>query len=333
MEMGRPRKHRHDLPGRVTFEHGAYYYRRATDHKRIRLGTDYAKAMTVWATLIEQPAAARRLGAIMDAYLASERFLKRKPRTQADYNEAIRRLRPVFGEMYPQDIHPKHIYGYMNRRASPVRANREVAVLSNVLQLAVEMGSIDQNPCRQVRRNEENPRAREVSDAEVSALMTHCPNWLRAYVRLKLLTGLRQGDMLNLTVRAITDEGLLVVTGKRGKRLLFGWTEQLRGAVDAVRRIQRPISSLSLFNSNRGTQLSSRGFKSAWTRAMNAATAAGDLAERFAENDLRAKVATDARELGQDATAMLGHSSDAVTRRHYIRGTQKVEPLKKNIPQ
>ena len=42
----------------------------------------------------------------------------------------------------------------------------------------------------------------------------------------------------------------------------------------------------------------------------------------------RAKVAT-AIDLGQNATAMLGHSSDAVTKRHYERGTRKVEPLHK----
>lgn len=285
------------------------------------------------AELLAQPAMPQRLGAIRDAYVTSERFLRRKPRTQSDYLDAIRRLRPVFGEMLAEDLRPKHVYGYMSRRGSPVRANREIAVLSNVLQLAIELGCIDQNPCRQVRRNEECPRTREVSDAEVSAFIPPCPDWLRAYLQVKLLTGLRQGDMLRLTVRSVTDEGLLIVTEKRGKRLLFQWTEQLRTAIDAARAIQRPISSLYLFNSNRGTQMTSQGFKSAWARAMKVAIASGAFAERFAENDLRAKVASDARDMGQDATSMLGHSSDAVTRRHYIRGTQKVEPLKKNIPQ
>jgi integrase len=331
--MGRKRKHRRDLPERVSFEHGAYYFRRPSDHKRVSLGREFAEAMKKWAGIVGQPTSTHRMDEIMDAYLRSERFLKRKPRTQADYHDAICRLRPVFGDMMPEDLQPKHVYGYMSRRGSPIRANREVAVLSNVMQLAIELGCIDQNPCRQVRRNEENPRSREVSDREVASLLGHCPPWLDAYVRLKLLTGLRQGDMLNLTVRSITDEGLHVVTAKRGKRLLFEWTDLLRAAVDRVRAIQRPISSLYLFNSNRGTQLSTQGFKSAWTRAMRAAIEVGALTERFAENDLRAKVATDARALGQDATAMLGHSSDAVTRRHYIRGTQKVEPLKKNIPQ
>ncbi|MCR4304677.1 MAG: hypothetical protein NUV63_10715 [Gallionella sp.] len=72
----------------------------------------------------------------------------------------------------------------------------------------------------------------------------------------------------------------------------------------------------------------SRGFKSAWARAMVAAMKAGNLTETFAENDQRARVATVAIEPGQNATAMLGHSSHAVTKRHYQRGTQKVEPLR-----
>jgi hypothetical protein len=81
-----------------------------------------------------------------------------------------------------------------------------------------------------------------------------------------------------------------------------------------------------LVNSERdGTKLTNSGFKSVWARAMEAKS----LSETFAENDLRAKVATEAIELGQNATAMLGHSSDATTKRHYQRGTQKVEPLRK----
>ena len=52
-----------------------------------------------------------------------------------------------------------------------------------------------------------------------------------------------------------------------------------------------------------------------------------DAAARFAENDLRAKVAGAAIDKGMDAASMLGHSTDAVTRRHYIRVTRKVLPL------
>lgn len=326
--MGRKRKNRPDLPARVTFEHGAYYFRRAADHKRIRLGREYPEAMKAWANLLQQTNVTQRLSSIMDAYLVSDMFLELKPRTQQDYHDAIRRLRPVFGEMYAEDLEPKHIYGYMRRRNAPVRANREKATLSNVLQLAIELGYINKNPCKEVKRNEENPREREVLDEEVTAVLAYCPAWLKAYITLKSLTGLRQGDMLRLTLHSIKENGLFVPTSKNGKRMLFLWSDELLNAVEAVRAIKRPIHSIFLFNSNRGTQLSESGFKTAWSRAMNAAIKAKALTERFAENDLRAKVATDAHDQGQDATALLGHSSNAVTQRHYIRGTRKVKPLK-----
>jgi hypothetical protein len=53
------------------------------------------------------------------------------------------------------------------------------------------------------------------------------------------------------------------------------------------------------------------------------------LAVRFSENDLRAKVGTDAHNKGQNATDLLGHENPATTRRNYIRGPLKVETLSK----
>lgn len=265
----------------------------------------------------------------MDTYIKEE-LPSRKPLTQTDYLTSLALLRPIFGEMFPEDVEPKHIYSFMRMRNAPVRANRDVAVLSNIMNQAVKMGLINTNPCKQVRRNVENPRTREVLDSEIVAFLPHCPPWLQAYVRLKLLTGLRQGDMLNIRLDQLRDDGLFVQTGKREKRLLFNWTDTLHAAVDTIRALRHRVTSLYLINSERdGTKLSASGFKSAWARAMAKAIAAGSLTETFAENDLRSKVATEARDLGQNATAMLGHSSDAVTKRHYERGTRKVEPLRK----
>ena len=98
-----------------------------------------------------------------------ERILASKmPRTQADYLDAIVRLRPIFGAMWPEDLAPKHVYQYLRERQAKVRANREIAVLSNVMQQAIEMGLIDANPCKQVRRNSESPRERAVTDADLA---------------------------------------------------------------------------------------------------------------------------------------------------------------------
>lgn len=326
--MGKPRQHRKDLPARVYEKHGAYYFVYFTNRWH-RLGKDYGEAMQKWAALVQPAIGKQRIGAVMDAYI-KEQLPVRKPQTQKDYLGSIAMLRPVFGEMWPEDVEPKHIYAYMRLRNAPVRANRDVAVLSNVMTQAIRMGLINANPCKQVRRNEEHPRTREVLDSELAAFTPHCPDWLKCYIKLKMKTGLRQGDMLKIRLNDLREDGIFVETGKRGKRLLFTWTDDLRVIIEEIKNLRHRVTSLYLFNSPRnGTAMSQSGFKSAWARAMAETMKAGSLTETFAENDLRAKVATEAVELGQNATAMLGHSSDAVTKRHYQRGTQKVEPLRK----
>lgn len=318
MAMGRTRETRKDLPRRMYFHHGAYSFR-APDGRRIHLGRDIGEAIRAYADLVQPPTGRLTIGNVMDAY-QREKLPGRKERTRADYLDALRRLRPVFGAMWPEDLEPKHIYAYLRARPAKVRGNREVAVLSNVMQQAIEMGLIGENPCRQVRRNAESPRIRDVQNDEVAALMAHTPAWLDAYIAIKSLTGLRQGDMLRLTLFSARDDGLFVETGKRGKRLLFGWTESLREAINQAKALRRKPSEARLF------PISASGFKAAWSRAMHA-WQPDAVAARFAENDLRAKVAGQALDRGMDAASMLAHSSDAVTRRHYVRGLRKVQPL------
>jgi hypothetical protein len=61
----------------------------------------------------------------------------------------------------------KDIYRYMRveRADAPIRANRELALLSNLFKVAVERGDIDANPCKEVSRNPEEPRTRLVEEA------------------------------------------------------------------------------------------------------------------------------------------------------------------------
>ena len=52
------------------------------------------------------------------------------------------------------------LYLRVYRADAPVVTNREVALLSNLFNLAVERGDIDRNPCKEVRRNKELSRTR-----------------------------------------------------------------------------------------------------------------------------------------------------------------------------
>lgn len=94
--------------------------------------------------------------------------------------------------MWPEDLEPKHVYRYLRDRDAPVRANREITVLSNVMQQAIEMGLIKSTPCKEVRRNEEAPRIRDVSNLEVAGFMAHTPEWLDAVTRRHYVRGTRK---------------------------------------------------------------------------------------------------------------------------------------------
>lgn len=95
--------------------------------------------------------------------------------------------------------------------------------------------------------------------------------------------------------------------GKTGTCLLYEWTRELRAAIDEVLRLPRPVRGLHLFCTRRGQPYTADGFRSIWQRAMEKAVAKN--LERFTEHDLRAKVITDARNLGQDAQRIAGHKT------------------------
>ena len=93
-------------------------------------------------------------------YQQSPDFLTLKESTRNAYSELSKKLLSVMGKGRVSAIRPKDVGRYLRveRASAPVVANREVALLSNLFNLAVERGDIDVNPCKSVRRNKERPR-------------------------------------------------------------------------------------------------------------------------------------------------------------------------------
>ncbi len=71
-----------------------------------------------------------------------------------------------------------------------------------------------------------------MTDAEFWAVHANWPPMQQIGMELAWLTGLRREDIVNLTRDSVTDEGLLVHTGKTDKPLLFVWTDELRELID-----------------------------------------------------------------------------------------------------
>lgn len=343
------------LPARWVSEHGAYYYQvpkgvedRWDGKRKFRLGASLPDAYREWARRLDQVDGAKTIGALLDRY-ALQVIPTKDVRTQVENNRAVGNLRAVFGEAPLTWIRPQHVYQYADkRRATPVAANRAIDVLSHAFTKAVEWGYIDRHPFKgEVRLAGEKPRDRYVEDWEVIECLSLESKRkkgsvlvLQAYIRLKLLTGLRRGDILRLTSADLKADGIHVTPSKTastsGKRVIIEWSPELQHAIAAAKQV-RPIDiSPWLFCTRKGecyydeAKRTASGWDSMWQRFMDRVLAETTMTERFTEHDLRAKCASDAETL-EHARALLSHADSQITQRVYRRRPERVQPAKVRV--
>jgi integrase len=187
---------------------------------------------------------------------------------------------------------------------------------------AIRWGAVDDNPCRLVKGNVEKPRNRYISDDEYIAVYELAPDVVQAAMRLALITGLRQGDLLALRLQNLTDDGLEVETNKTGRRLLFEWTPDLREAVNQAKNLPRDVRGMFLLCTKRGRRYTSSGFQSIWQRVMRNAMERQVISERFTFHDIRAKTGSESKD-----DNLLGHRNQRTLSRHYKRKALRVTPL------
>ena len=205
--------------------------------------------------------------------------------------------------------------------------NRDKAVLSAVITACVRWGVLDRNLVREVQRNKESPRDHYVTDTEVDAFLKHCGLMLTAYVELKLLTGLRQGQILALKLSDWDGERLTVPGAKSGRTVVYSG-DGLKEALEAAFAIRkgRALRSLYIFSTRSGQPYSGDGFRSIWQRVMKKFIEDGG--SRFTDHDLRAKVASDSESLSA-AQSRLGHQSAQLTNRVYRRKPAQMSVLER----
>jgi integrase len=124
-------------------------------------------------------------------------------------------------------------------RSSPVQTNREKSLLSAVFTKAIEWGAAAQNPCEQAPRLHEQKRERYIAETEFQSVRALALPMMQTAMDLALLTGLRQGDLLPLEKRHLTDEGIDIVTANTHKRLIIEWSQNC-GESSTGRSTSRP---------------------------------------------------------------------------------------------
>lgn len=356
-EMPRARKPENaGLPKRWRHTHGGYYYQvppgqeAAWDNKKtFRLGATLSAAYVVWADRIKYIEDAKTIGALLDRY-ALEVIPKKRVTTQAHNRSAIKPIRAIFGAMGLLEIKPRHVYKYIADATAKTGARREMEVLSHALTKAVEWGYIDRHPFKgEVRLEGEKSRTRYVEDWEIVECLSLTPRRkagsvlaAQAYIRLKLLTGMRRGDLLRLTMSDIPDngmpgDGIRVEPGKTrdttGKRQVFEWSGELRGAV-AMAKAARPMKLSPFLFCNRDGECyfdeetgRAGGWESLWRNFIARVMKETKVSERFKDTDLRAKCASDAKTL-EHARQLLAHADGKITERVYRRRPEFVKPLR-----
>ena len=333
------------LPARWRHYHKAYYFQvppglepRWDNKKQFRLGTTLPEAYRVWASRLDKQLHARTIGQLLDRY-ALEIIPTKAPKTQLLNNSAVPKLRAVFGNMAIDDLRPIHVYQYLDKRGQKARtsANREIEVLSHAYTKAVEWGLIERHPIKgQVRKLSTPPRRRYIEDVELIEALKVANPVLRAYIQVKLLTGLRRADLLALRTSDLKEDGLHVEPRKTakttGKKLIIEWTPALRAAMAEALSVRPKDIAPWVFCTRRGQLYlapdgTATAWDSMWQRFMAKVLKDTDVKERFTEHDLRAKCASDAESL-EHAQQLLAHAHSATTKRIYRRRPERVRPLR-----
>jgi integrase len=326
--VGRPRKHNKHLPRGMLQRRGVYYFVRGTA-PWLNLGRDYGQALIQYAGLVgERPAVSTVSDAVAHYLESSVRRLK--PATLEGYRYSAANLAAVFGHMPLAALKPSHVYEYLVRKGN-TQANRDKALLSAAYTHARRIGAFTgDDPAKGLQyRNEEQPRQRYVTDAELETLIAKASPKLGCIIRFSYLTGMRQGDALAVRLSDISDAGISLTTNKTGARMLIGWTPDLQAVVDEAKRLWRRFGREYLFESMPKGKHAGRGpgpYTTSGLRALwrVARKKSGVLDVRL--HDLRRKAGSDVGEA--DARRLLGHADGKVTRKHYRARPELVKPVR-----
>lgn len=313
--------------------------------KEFTLGKTESEAYRTWSNRLDKMDKAVTVAQVLDRYMLQV-SPEKAPISHKDDIKHMPKVRKAFGHMLLTSVEPQHIYKYYDKRTAKTQGRKEIALLSHALTKAVEWGDIKLHPFigQVVLKGGNKTRDRYVEDWEIDAFMAlPCRvlsgggKMLKAYVTLKILTGLRQRDMLLIKEADLKDDGIHVTPSKTQKttqkKLIIEWTDALRAAIDEIRKVRPVDISPWLFCNKRGgcfvnlAKGTAEGFSSIWQRHMDRLIEEKRITERFTEHDLRAKTASDS-DSDEDAQKRLAHSDSKITRKVYRRKAEIVKPLR-----
>jgi integrase len=278
---------------------------------------------------------------ILDRYL-TDCLPKLAPRTQRDNVRHVAHLRKVYGQAVASELRPRDFGPFLQVPTGRVQRCKQLAVLSSAFTHAVSFWYwMDRNVLRDVVRPKFKARDRLIKDPEFATVKALAPYRIKLGMQLALLTGQRQGDILDFKWSDIEDlpepivdprtgdvctMELNVQQAKTGKRLGILIGREFEELLDQCHQLPNGgcDGGLYILPCKTGKRYSGEAFRAIWQRTMKKFVRGGG--ERFTFHDIRALCATKCPSL-EYAQMLLGHIDPKMTLRVYRRGKSRVMPL------
>lgn len=300
------------------FSDGCYYHVSSfAGRKWTKLDKDLAKARIQWAQVESGGSIATGLfSTALDEYLVSKGFLALAPSTRKQYESVATKVREFFKGAMLSAITPAHIAIWMDNHPSNVQANTGKAIINNVFTAAVRHGLVNANPAKQISNNAVGKRDRLITDQEYAAIYEQAQPHVQIIMDIGYMTGSRIQDILDIKLQDISQDGIAIRQGKTKKKMQFSASVALDAAISRAKALPRPVRGMHLLCDHGGKPYPYATFWRHWTDAV---TKSGVEGVHF--HDIRAKAATDAKDLGLDYQKLLGHTTQAMSDK-YIRSKE-----------
>jgi integrase len=244
-----------------------YYDTGGKDRKEIPLGSDYGLAIMEYAKLERDRTATDLVAKVITFRYVAEKYLvdvvsSKKPATQKDNVRELKNLMSFFDDPPAplETIQPLHVLQYLTwRKAAPVRANREKALLSAIWNFARDTGyTALANPCAGIKGNKETGRDIYIEDALFKRVYEKADVGLRDAMDLAYLTGQRVTDTRLMDERDVREGQIWVLQGKTNVKRWIEITGELKVLIDRImsRKSEHKVRSTRLIITEDGTPMS-----------------------------------------------------------------------------
>lgn len=276
--------------------------------KPVNLGSDKDAAIRAVLDMNRENSDLGTMNELWRLYQETPSWRELAQGSRNDYTQAHKPLLKVFGTMSPGSIKPAHIARYLRveREGSPVRANREKALLSNLMNVAIERGDLDVNPCKQVKANKERPRKQPPTPERLAIFLEWA--WaqpgqgaiLAGMAEFASIAGNRGIEFRELTWPQI---GVDVIRLMRAKQHGMDVVEEvtmdplLSDLMSRLRTMAKESRIGFVFPNSQGNAYTAQAFKLGFARLKASAREAGKLEVNFTFHDLRAYYVTQYKRL------------------------------------